>query len=122
MAWKNPPTNFKVRVFDDVDKVSKKLAGQILTSVIAATPVDTSQARGNWRVGINLINEEVIAGANTGSLQQGLTAIVGASKKGKIIYITNSLKYIRRLNNGWSDQAPKNFVQLAVRGVVEKNR
>jgi len=44
---------------------------------------------------------------------------VDKSKPGKKIFITNNLPYAKRLNEGWSTQAPANFVQAAIRRALK---
>uniref|UniRef100_A0AAU7YTK6 Tail completion protein n=1 Tax=Stenotrophomonas phage vB_SmaS_QH3 TaxID=3229738 RepID=A0AAU7YTK6_9CAUD len=89
------------------------------------TPVDTSQALSNWQVTLD--------SPATGSISphypglQGSTqrasaaetlnlakAVLKTKKPGQAIYITNNLPYIKRLNDGYSAQAPAGFVERAV--------
>lgn len=38
-------------------------------------------------------------------------------KAGDTLYLANSTPYIKRLNEGWSKQAPARFVEMTVEGV-----
>ena len=94
-------------------------------AVVFGTPVDTGRARSNWIVAINSAPEAVIEpytpgeGGSTGArnaqaaIDQGSQVIAGY-QSGDEIHITNNLPYIQRLNDGYSDQAPANFVETAV--------
>ena len=56
MTWKNAPINFGFQVLEDADDFSKKVAGKLLQRVVVQTPVDTGQARGNWRVNVGSVD------------------------------------------------------------------
>ena len=122
--WKNPPINFGFQVLEDADDFSKKVAGEMLQRVVVQTPIDTSAARQNWRVGVGsvnaLVDENETDGSGQGAIRKGLATIQSGGGIGKIVYISNSLRYIERLNNGWSMQAPANFVGLTFQSVVNK--
>ena len=124
MTWKNAPINFGFKVLEDADDFSKKVAGEMLQRVVVQTPIDTSAARQNWRVGVDsvntLVDENETDGSGQGAIRKGIATIQAGGGIGKIVYISNSLRYIERLNNGWSMQAPKNFVELSFQSVVNK--
>ena len=125
MSWKNPPINFGVKALKDADKFTKKITGEMLQQVVVATPVDTGQARGNWRVSVGMVDkktDQTEDKSGQGSIGRGIATIQSGGGIGKIVYISNSLRYIERLNNGWSMQAPKNFMQIAFMNVVNKYR
>lgn len=126
MSWKNAPINFGVEVLRDADQFTKKITGEMLATVVVATPIDTSAARQNWRVGVGAINPAADTkdtdGSGQGAINRGIATIQSGGGIGKVIYLSNSLKYIERLNNGWSMQAPKNFMQISFMNVVNKYR
>lgn len=124
MTWKNAPINFGFKVLEDADDFSKKVAGEMLQRVVVETPIDTSAARQNWRVGVgainSLVNENETDGSGQGAIRNGLATIQTGGGVGKIVYVSNSIQYITALNNGHSMQAPKNFVELSFQSVVNK--
>lgn len=125
MSWKNPPINFGVKALKDADKFTKKITGEMLQQVVVATPVDTGQARGNWRVSVGVLDkktDQTQDRSGQGSISNGIATIQAGGGIGKVVYISNSLRYIERLNNGWSMQAPKNFMQISFMNVVNKYR
>jgi hypothetical protein len=93
------------------------------TTVVLATPVDTGRARANWQIGINGPTNGVKypSPASPGSpesgaieaLQEAASKIPAFNGEGTI-HITNNLPYIKRLNEGYSKQAPAAFVEIAV--------
>lgn len=125
MSWKNPPINFGVKALKDADKLTKRIAGEMLQQVVVATPVDTGQARGNWRVSVGVLDkktDQTQDRSGQGSITKGIATIQSGGGIGKVVYISNSLNYIKKLNDGWSMQAPKNFMQIAFANVVNKYR
>lgn len=115
------------------DRLVRRVALAVDGAVVIATPVDTGRARSNWIVNIGSPSTEVIpayvegkggsagAAAARAALDQGSATIAGY-QKGQEIHITNNLPYISRLNDGYSAQAPGNFVQIAVQQGAETVR
>lgn len=123
MTWKNAPINFGFKVLEDADGFSKKVAGEMLQRVVVQTPVDTGQARGNWRVNVGSVDTSTTDATDRsgqGTISKGIATIQSGGGLGKVVYISNSLRYISRLNSGWSMQAPVNFVGLTFQSVVNK--
>lgn len=113
-----------------VDETGRAIVLELFGSTIKDTPVKSGRAKGNWQTTIGtpasgttdrLGEEESLAEVS----QQ--TASFGA---GKIIYLTNNLPYIYRLEYlGWSQQSPdgmarKNVarIQSIVRKAVAENK
>lgn len=108
-AWSD-----KTRV--KIETAIRKIALDVFTEVVLKTPVDEGTARGNWLVAIGEIPTGTIefddpTGTATISKIQAETMKLQA---GEVIYLTNSLPYILRLENGWSQQAPQGMVKLTV--------
>ena len=125
MAWKNAPINFGVKALKDADEFTKRITGEMLATVVVATPVDTGQARGNWRVSVGVLDkktDQTQDRSGQGSISKGIATIQSGGGIGKIVYLSNSLNYIKKLNDGWSMQAPKNFMQISFMNVVNKYR
>jgi hypothetical protein len=114
---------------DDLDKAASDAACQvaiaIVTDLATKTPVDTSKALSNWRIGLGRPVALAIAPHNPGrhgSTQDASAAAtiaqakaaLAAKKPGQTIWISNVLPYIRRLNDGYSRQAPAGFVERAI--------
>lgn len=94
----------------------RTLALIINQTIIVATPVDTGHARANWIVGIDApiskeISEEDKGGEATVARN---AAIIRGAKPRKQIILSNNVPYINVLNEGSSDQAPAQFVKLAI--------
>lgn len=112
----------------NADELVRKVALAVDSTVVMATPVDEGRARSNWQVNLDAPatgtiepyspgREGSTGGENSrAAIEQGKAAI--ANYKGgspsSAIHITNNLPYIKRLNEGWSAQAPSGFVEKAV--------
>lgn len=70
--------------------------------------------RGNWQLGIGVIPAGEIAGADpTGAAAQGrIVASVPDEASGLVYYLANNTPYGRRIEDGWSRQAPQGLVSL----------
>lgn len=102
----------------------KKLTLEITSLLIEDTPRKTGWARSNWIPAIGVPNREVwgdpgfVSGV---AQQQGLADVVikYEIRQGPI-FISNNVPYIRKLNEGHSNQAPVGFVQIARNKGLEK--
>tara|TARA_R110000803_G_scaffold20201_5_gene52231 strand:- start:11418 stop:11843 length:426 start_codon:yes stop_codon:yes gene_type:complete len=121
-----------------IEDIIKKVALDVVANLVRApsqggTPVDTGWARANW---LPLIGNNGRADAapkfdrqaraqNTPAVaaaQQGLIATVATSYKIQQgpIFIINSVRYIVKLDQGTSRQAPPGFVGAAVALAVQQ--
>lgn len=122
-----------------VNNLKRDVSLAVLNSVVEETPVDTGKARSNWQVGLNS-NDAAPRGpyapipsqyrppyqpgpqrSERSNLQAAIAAgqgtISGANLK-QAIYISNSLPYIGRLDDGYSKQTDAGFVSRAVQAGV----
>lgn len=95
---------------------------EIVRALLPVTPVDTSQALSNWRVGTGTASPipPHVPGEDgstaVASLAQALADAedaIRAHKGARALVIFNSVPYIRRLNEGHSAQAPAGFIERA---------
>lgn len=117
-----------------IDKVMKKLTLDIVANLVTApdtgygTPVDTGWARANWvpQIGApKTTTEGTREAAEAGNVsiagqQAGVAKVVTGYRRDQgPIYISNNVPYILRLNEGYSKQAPKGFIQNAIAKAVQ---
>lgn len=121
-------------ITESANTVKKNAATQIIDYLARATPVDSGQAISNWQVTLDSPNahriEPYVKGkhgstyeVNVDQTIQQARATIAAARPGQTLWIQNPLPYIRRLNDGYSSQAPAGFVeaaQLIGRKVIEK--
>ncbi len=126
--------NWKIRtklIGENVNKLVKKVAIVADQVVVVSTPVDTGRARSNWLASINSPRKDTIdpyvkgshlgigEGENAAAAISQAGSIISQRKDGETIYLSNNLDYIGKLNDGYSAQAPRGFVQKAVQAAVD---
>ena len=98
------------------DKKVKRIAQKKLREAfpnVAGEHYTGGRFRSNWQVGIGSMNEATNASPGDDAAKRGAVAIE-AFKAGQTIWITNNLAYAKRLEYGWSKQAPGGMVRLAL--------
>ena len=112
---------------DKLDLATRQIALQIFSRIIIKSPVNTGRFRGNWQVAIGSAPTgtddaaEFPAGDAVdvkgpiyyAKLSGGEATLFGA-KAGDTIYFANNLPYARRLEEGYSQQAPAGMVALTI--------
>lgn len=101
---------------EKADLVVRKTALDLQSSMIEMSPVDTGRFKGNWQCGVGSVNTATDAPEDTsGAAAIGRTqTVLEGWKPGQTITLSNSLPYARRLEYGWSKQAPGGMVRLTV--------
>jgi len=107
---------------------TEEVATKVLSTVAYGTPVDRSAraddivARANWVVGVNQPDETFRPDRGPEEvIREGRDRMKFVSD-GVSVFISNGgdkIPYLRRLNNGWSRQAPAGFIEAAVRAGVQ---
>lgn len=102
-----------------------KLVVDVHADLATETPVDTGWAASNWIISMGSFSNEPVGSpenvSNVASLA-GLAGVLTWSIKKGIIYITNNVPYIQRLNEGSSRKAPAGYVDMIIqRRVNEAN-
>ena len=109
--------------------VVKRVAIEAFKGCVSKSPVDTGRFRANWIVSFGSINTTVTdkldttkVGDKTGPTCDSLEyAVDGAKLDGKSIWLTNSLPYSIRLENGHSQkQSPQGMVRLSLIEITSK--
>lgn len=108
---------FAAKAKGNADAVVRKVVLDVGRSVVEKSPVDTGRFRANWQHSVAEINEATSAAvdpggeATIGLLAASIGSLPGT---GEIHYLTNSLPYAVRLENGYSKQAPAGMVAVTV--------
>lgn len=97
----------------NLDLVVRKVALDLLTSIVRRSPVDTGRFRGNWFVQAGLAPQTTETDDKSGSatISKGASE-VGRFKVGDQLFILNHLPYAIELENGHSKQAPSGMVKI----------
>ena len=119
------------RVEKNISITMRRVALAVDQAVVLATPVDEGRARANWVVGIDDPNRALVddfpmgeegssgAAAAADSIARAAAVIAQYGVDSREIYISNNLPYIKRLNEGWSAQAPAGFVEEAAQAAAK---
>lgn len=134
-------STFTLDISKFVDKASKtvdaevrKICLDLLTGIVLKTPVDTGRARANWFTSIGSPSGNVTASTDpsgSSAISSGLSAISKAT--GNVLWITNNLPYIYRLEfgtyndgpktvGGFSRQAPAGMVRVTINDIARQLR
>lgn len=95
-----------------VTQVVRMLALEIDAELRKATPIDTGHARRNWIASVGSPNTQ--EAKDDSARAQGIQAILSYELASGSLWVSNSVRYIRALNYGHSQQAPAGFVERAV--------
>ena len=118
------------RAGDKAEMVVRKAALDLERGMIMRTPVDTGRAKGAWNCGVGVIDNSEAGRRDTtpkGDLDEAgaisaADRVLQGWKPGQTIWLTLSLPYARRLENGWSKQSPNGMVRLSVQEYSEHIR
>lgn len=120
--------SFKDKALARVDAIHRKVTLDVGTSLVMKSPVGDAKYwkrppppgyvggrfRANWQFGegsINFSTNEEVDPAGT-FLVSEMKLKMQPGQPGRTFYLTNSLPYGPRLEDGWSRQAPQGMVRL----------
>lgn len=111
--WSQDLQALSKRTGMQMDTVIRKATFELFKSVALKSPVDTGRFRANWNVSHGAPDQTVTTSTNQArALQQAQEALT--LPVGGIVSMTNALPYARRLENGYSKQAPYGMVRYSV--------
>lgn len=115
MSFSDDVQGFAAKAGKSVDETMRAIALELFSSTIKDTPVDTGRARGNWQTTIGAPATGEVDRLGEGDAVKEVSATVADFSGGKVIYLSNNLPYIYRLEyDGWSDQAPGGMLRKNV--------
>jgi len=118
MSFTDDIRKFQRKTNLSMDVIVRKVVIDMTVAMVRMSPVDTGRFRGNWMMGVGSPDVSTIDAVDKdGSTTVArITAAAGSLQAGGVVYITNSLPYARRLEYGWSKQAPSppGIVRLTV--------
>lgn len=132
----NPnPDETMARIRERIGRVMRAGALDAVRQLLLQHPVDTGYSRANWRVALNEIDTTVSVppdylkqrggawwkGTTTkGWYPQQVPSVPADVKADETIYITNSVGYVRYLEEGSSKQAPAHFIKGIAQSIGER--
>lgn len=107
---------FEAKTLDKMSRAARKITLDAFSEVIRMSPVDTGRFRGNWQTAIGSVPSGTIEATDpSGNMVIAkVSGVVAGMQAGDVIYMANNLPYARRLEDGWSQQAPAGMVRLTV--------
>ena len=107
---------FTAKTERKMTQIGRKVGLELFKRVIYKTPVDKGPARGSWQVTIGAPAAGTVefSDKNGSATMSRATAAAAGFKAGDTIYLTSNLPYIRKLEEGSSQQAPAGMVALTV--------
>lgn len=115
-----------------LDRTVRNVTLSLFGDIIKGTPRDTGRASGNWQTSVSEAATGVLERDDDQNRTESTLELIQNTpeKAGGKTYMTNNLPYIRRLEEGWSDQSAPgamvraNFqrVQEIVENEARKNR
>ena len=122
-----------------INETVYKTAAKALQAAVTGTPVGNpslwqnpegapegytgGHARRNWLVEVDVFTPLEVDGIDsngTSTISEGTREAKRFDiKRNLILNIHNSVPYINRLNNGWSEQAPAGFVDRAIQAATQ---
>lgn len=98
---------------EKMETVARRATLEVFSSVVKKSPVDTGRFKANWNVSASNPDYSVTSSvAQSRGEQQAREALV--LPVGGVVYLSNGLPYARRLEYGWSKQAPSGMVRTSV--------
>lgn len=129
MSFASDVAKFAKLTNASVDETGRAIALELFGSVIKDTPVDTGRARGNWQTSMDSPATGETDRKGEGPALAEVSQQAASFGAGKVIYLSNGLPYILRLEYGWSKQQPGGMarrnaarIQSIVRKAVAENK
>lgn len=115
----------RVELTEFTSQEIRKLGILIDQRIVQASPIDTGLFKNNWLMSIGnpstaITNEEDLSG---GKAIERAREVVMTYPLDSLpdLWLVNNLPYAARLNDGWSEQAPKKFVEAEIAKAVASN-
>lgn len=96
-----------------LDTVIQKATLDLFRSVALKSPVDTGRFRANWNVSFGAANTSTTEATDSGRALREVQRVL-SFPVGGVVHMSNGLPYARRLEYGYSKQAPYGMVRYSV--------
>lgn len=101
---------YQTKVIGNLEKTVRAVALVVDSTLVDTTPVKSGRARSNWNPSLNVPDGSIVEPGQ----KKSIDPINAAYKITDTILISNNLPYIKKLNEGYSQQAPAGFVDAAL--------
>ena len=107
--------HFAEKAGQRAEDVTRKIVIELFSRVVLKSPVDTGRFRANWQFGLQQVGVTSNDTDPSGAAALGrITSGVASTPLGTSMWLSNSLPYARRLEYGWSKQAPAGMVRVSI--------
>lgn len=89
-------------------EVEKKGVEYLWRELYLKTPIKTGAARSSWNISVNTPDYSFSESKTSNTLNMPNVTL------NDTLIISSGCPYIKILNDGWSKQAPKNFIQISI--------
>ena len=115
--WTRAPFLFADDIMEDAHKLQRGMAITLLSNLQLLSPVLSGRYRSNHIVSFG--SPDYRYTDNTGGMGEAFNAIQGlTANELPVIHVQNNLPYSRRIEEGWSSQAPQGVYSLAYEAMV----
>lgn len=130
MSFASDVAKYAMLTNSSLDQTGRAIVLELFSSVIKDTPVKSGRAKGNWQTSLSAPKSGELARTGDAAAINEVASETAKFGMGKVIYLTNNLPYIYRLEFlGWSKQAPSGMVrknvariQANIRKAVAENK
>ena len=107
---------FRSKTEEKMERAARTIVLKAFSECIQMSPVHTGRFKGNWQTSTTAIPSGVLETTDpSGAIARGkVEAAVATMELGDVVHMANNLPYARRLEDGWSKQAPAGMVKLTV--------
>ncbi len=117
--WSVPIDRLAAKAGLRLETVARKITFELFKAVTLRSPVDTGRFRANWNVSWDVPNFATGEQTNANRANAEILKVVAqGAPMGGVTYLSNGLPYARRLEYGWSRQAPAGMVRISVAAVA----
>ena len=102
-----------------VNQLVRLTALETLKNIVIATPRDIGRAASNWFISVHTPSDEISDDTEVDENLVEQSGKILSPTVSNIIWLSNNLPYIVRLNDGWSKQTASGFVE---RGIAAAER
>jgi len=117
--------SIKKYLVKEVTKEVQEVGVNLLSALSVKTPVDEGTAVYSWITSIGKTDDSLRKSDSKEAARSQMVAVESpkllTAIAGVDVYVQNNQPYIERLNNGWSEKAPSNFVESAIAVAVNGN-
>lgn len=113
--WKR---QFDAQIKSSIKASEKTIRAAAITvgnAIIGITPVDLGTLQANWKAEVNNAPSGTTNSTNKAEATSSMVSGTINYKIKDTIYIANNMPYAKRINDGYSKQAPTFFVQKEAR-------